>query len=318
MKNGYLALLFAGAMAMGGLPAVARAQGTQYDALTLSDVVVGHGKIRMTVTAGPSGAPSGFTLWWATAEMYENYGSYWPTTPAGWFDFASFEGVPTLNTFDGAYDSFQLGPNESIMIELGDIADETGVVANTVNEMVYGTSYVFCGYANGGGGSGRSPLTLTLGAATTGGGTQNCTFTQGFWKTHGDGSCHNGNNANVWPVASLTLGTVNYTASQLCAILNQSTGGNGLVSLAHQLIAAKLNIANGADGSSIAATIAAADAQIGALVIPPVGGGFLSPGSTSSKTQALDDFNNGVTGPGHCQTTAARTATWGTVKTIYR
>jgi hypothetical protein len=318
MKTGYLAPLFAATLALGAMPAITHAQGTQYDPLTISDVVVGHGKIRMTVTAGSSGAPSGFTLWWSTAADYENFGSYWPATPAGWFDFASFEGVPTLNTFDGAYDSFQLGPNESIMIELGDLADETGVVANRLDELVYGTSYVFCGYANGGGGSGRSPLTVTLGAATSGGGTQNCTFTQGYWKTHGAGDCHNGNNADVWPVASLTLGTVNYTAAELCAILNQSTGGNGLVSMAHQLIATKLNIANGADGSSIAATIAAADAQIGALVIPPIGAGFLAPASTSSKTQALDDFNNGITGPGHCPPTGVNASSWGRVKTLYR
>ena len=313
MMKRYLALFVAGALALSGLPALALAQGNQYDPITLSDVVVGHGKIRMTVTAGPSGAPSGFTLWWATAEDFDNYGGYWPAVPADWFEYASFEGTPTLNTFDGLYDSFQLGPNESIVIELGDIADETGVVGSTrsIDEMIYGTPYAFCGYANGGGQAGRSPLTLTFNAQTTGGSIDNCTFTIGYWKTHGAGACHNGNNPDAWPVTNLTLGTVNYTAAQLCAILNQPTAGNGLVSLAHQLIAAKLNIANGADGSAVNATISAADAQIGALVIPPVGGGFLSPASTSGKTQTLDDFNNGLIGPGHCPPTDAKPASWG-------
>jgi hypothetical protein len=318
MKTRLLPLLLACALAVSSLPATVLAQGTQYDAITLSDVVVGHGKIRMTVTAGPSGAPEGFTLWWATEQDYEDYGAYWPLTPADWFDYASFEGTPTLNTFDGLYNSFRLGANESIVIELGDLADETGVDANTTEEMVYGTPYVFCGYANGGGAAGRSPLTLTFGAVTTGASQDNCTFTLGYWKTHGAGACHNGNNADAWPVSSLTLGTVNYTKAQLCAILNQSPAGNGLVILAHQLIAAKLNIANGADGSAVAATIAAADAQIGALVCPPVGGGSLSPGSVSSKTQTLDDFNNGLIGPGHCPPTDARPASWGRVKSIYR
>jgi hypothetical protein len=318
MKNRYLAVLLAGVLALSGLPALAVAQGTQFDAITLSDVVVGHGKIRMTVTAGPSGAPNGFTLWWATEQDFNDYGAYWPAAPADWFDYASFEGAPTLNTFDGLYDSFQLGPNESIVIELGDIADETGVVANSTDEMVYGTSYVFCGYANGGGVAGRSPLTVTFGASTTGGTPENCTFTIGYWKTHGAGDCHQGNNPDAWPVASLTLGTVNYTAAQLCAILNEPTAGNGLVSLAHQLIAAKLNIANGADGSAVAATIAAADAQIGGLVIPPVGAGYLTPASTSGKTQTLDDFNNGIIGPGHCPPTDAKPASWGKIKTLYR
>ena len=137
---------------------------------------------------------------------------------------------------------------------------------------------------------------------------QNCTFTQGYWKNH----------PGVWPVPSLTLGTVAYTQAQLLAIFGQPAAGNGLISLAHQLIAAKLNIANGADPTAISATILAADALIGGLVVPPVGAGFLAPASTSALTQALDDYNNGLTGPGHCGETPARTATWGQVKTLYR
>jgi hypothetical protein len=117
-----------------------------------------------------------------------------------------------------------------------------------------------------------------------------CTLTQGYWKTHATG----------WPVSGLTLGSVSYTNAQLLAILNEPVAGNGLISLAHQLIAAKLNLASWADGSAIASTVPAADALIGALVIPPGGAGWLAPSSTSALTTALDDYNNGVTGPGHC------------------
>lgn len=117
-----------------------------------------------------------------------------------------------------------------------------------------------------------------------------CTLTQGYWKNH----------ASAWPVSSLTLGTVNYTKAQLLSILNAPVKGNGLISLAHQLIAAKLNIANGASSGSIASTITSATTLIGGKVIPPVGSGFLSPNSASSLTKALDNFNTGVTGPGHC------------------
>jgi len=125
-----------------------------------------------------------------------------------------------------------------------------------------------------------------------------CTLTQGFWKTHGPSA--KGNNSNEWDLTTITLGTVNYTQAQAQAIFNTPVAGNGLISLAHQLIAAKLNIANGANGSTIAATIAAADALIGSLVVPPVGDGFLDPSVTSALTTALDNFNSGVTGPGHC------------------
>jgi hypothetical protein len=125
-----------------------------------------------------------------------------------------------------------------------------------------------------------------------------CTFTQGYWKTHGPSAT--GNNSNEWDVTSLTLGTVNYTAAQLQSIFDTAPKGNGLIALAHQLIAAKLNIANGADGSSIAATIAAADALIGGLVVPPVGSGTLTSAQVAALVTALTNFNEGTTGPGHC------------------
>jgi hypothetical protein len=76
---------------------------------------------------------------------------------------------------------------------------------------------------------------------------------------------------------------------------------NGLISLAHQLIAAKLNIANGADGTAAAQAIQDADTLIGALVIPPVGNGNLPPADTSALTETLTQFNEGTTGPSHCE-----------------
>jgi hypothetical protein len=41
--------------------------------------------------------------------------------------------------------------------------------------------------------------------------------------------------------------------------------------------------------------------MIGALVVPPVGTGYLLPSQTSSLTSTLDAFNNGRLGPPHCQ-----------------
>lgn len=125
-----------------------------------------------------------------------------------------------------------------------------------------------------------------------------CTLTQGYWKTHGPSPT--GNNENEWPVSSLMLGSVNYTDTQLQSIFDAAPAGNGLISLAHQLIAAKLNVANGADDSAVASAIADADALIGSLVVPPAGGGFLAPSVTSTLTGILDDYNSGVIGPGHC------------------
>ena len=133
-----------------------------------------------------------------------------------------------------------------------------------------------------------------------GNGGQGCTFTQGYWKTHGPAGCNPSGKPSVWPVNNLTLGTINYSEADLCQILNTPVMGNGLISLAHQLIAAKLNVANGASDAPIAATIIAADALINGLVIPPIGAGFLMTSATSALTSVLDSYNNGLLGIPHC------------------
>jgi hypothetical protein len=221
-----------------------------------------------------------------------------PGNPSS-FCKASFSG----NAFNSRYN---LQPGECVTVQIGDLLFDNGASTNCPGPLECDTAYVFRAFGHANSSLNRSDWTPDLFASTlecehdTG----NCTLTQGYWKTHGPSTCVTGNNTNQWPVTSLTLGTVNYTDVELCSILHQPPGGgpgeNGLISLAHQLIAAKLNIANGADGSSIAATIASADALIGSRVVPPVGSGSLTPAQTSSLTTALDNFNNGVTGPGHC------------------
>jgi len=108
---------------------------------------------------------------------------------------------------------------------------------------------------------------------------EDCTFTQGFWKNHEE----------AWPVDTLTLGNVSYTQDELLAIFDLPVEGNCLISLAHQLIAAKLNVANGADDDDVADAIAAADALIGDLV---VGEDSLACGDDiSALIDALTTFN---------------------------
>ncbi len=304
----FSALLLAGTLAVAlAAPAFAQA----LDAPTITFATAGHGKIELTVTAGPSGAPNGFTVYWMTQTDYDNYGDVWPTsTTYPGLNWASFTGVPTLNTGNGLYTSYVLGPSQSVLVEIGDLLDETGLTTNSPGDLLYsstaGTSYQFCVFANGGTTASKSTISLNAAGTTTL--VQNCTFTFGFWKNH----------AAAWPVTSLTLGTVTYTQTQLLQILGQPAGGNGLISLAHQLIAAKLNILNGADPTAVSSTISSADALIGGLVIPPIGSGFLAPSVTSPLTSTLDDYNNGIIGPGHCNETPARSSTWGSIKAHYR
>lgn len=304
MTRSYAALMLVAAVALAGLPHASHA--AQLDPVTITGVTAGHAKLEITLQAGPSGAPDGFTIWWAKTSDYNLYGGYWPATPAAWMGWASFTGAPTLNTEGGSITTFVLGPDQTIMVEIGDLFDETGVAGTTDTELTYDESWSFCAFANGGATGTQSVLSTTLADFTTS--STNCTYTQGYWKNH----------TGAWPVSNLTLGSVNYDQTQLLSILNQPAVGNGLISLAHQLIAAKLNIANGASSSTIDATISAADALIGALVVPPVGSGYLDPSTTSALTQALDDYNNGITGPGSCEATPTAPSTWGRVKTLYR
>lgn len=120
-----------------------------------------------------------------------------------------------------------------------------------------------------------------------------CTYTQGYWKNHAD----------VWAGQSVMLGTVNYNQTQLLSIFNKPVQGNGLISLSRQLIAAKLNIANGASvPMNVATAIVAADMLIGNRIVPPIGSDSLPTNQTSALASILDQYNNGNTpgGPPHC------------------
>lgn len=76
-----------------------------------------------------------------------------------------------------------------------------------------------------------------------------CPLGHGFWSTHPEN----------WPTQQIMLGSQLYTREEL---LNLSTGDDASTQLAVQLIAAKLNVANGADSSAINATIAQGDALL--------------------------------------------------------
>jgi hypothetical protein len=144
-----------------------------------------------------------------------------------------------------------------------------------------------------------TPTATATATATPTGTPSGCVFGQGYWKNHPD----------QWPVTELQLGNVTYTQEELLSILHQPVRGNGLVLLAHQLIAAKLNIANGADASCIQQTIADADALIGDLVVPPVGTGYLAPGDVSALAETLDQYNEGMLCALSCEGNPSPTAT---------
>lgn len=133
-----------------------------------------------------------------------------------------------------------------------------------------------------------------------------CSLTIGYWKTHAGGV---GNNADmVTPLLPIWLGNGTgksvqvTTAGQAINLLNYKfDAANGINKLYGQLLATKLNIANGADKTAIQSIITAADNFLAAN-----NSGSWSGLTKVQKTMVnnwvmvLDSYNNGSTGPGHC------------------
>ena len=111
-----------------------------------------------------------------------------------------------------------------------------------------------------------------------------CPLGEGYWKNH----------TNLWAVNSLTLGTVTYTKVQLINILNSPTKGDASVTLAKELIAALLNLANGSNPVSVCNTIADANSALDGCTVPC----GISPSSAKGQAMIsvannLEMFNNG-------------------------
>jgi len=242
---------------------------------------------------GWGGAPNGFVIQWQKQSDRVQYG--WPDNGA--------PASPSFcqATFTGT--QYELHMGQCISLQFGkNPFNQPGVMSTCTNAepLLCNTEYVFRSKALAGMNMTESPWIGDLRCSTdyfcnTPGPSpppqgEGCTLTQGYWKNH----------PNAWPVTSLTLGTVTYTKSQALQILDRPVRGNGLVSLSTQLICAKLNIANGASGAAVAQAIANADAMIGGLVVPPIGNGYLSPSSTDGLNNTLTSYNEGTTGPGHC------------------
>jgi len=118
--------------------------------------------------------------------------------------------------------------------------------------------------------------------------TRGCTFTQGFYKNKG---------ADRLPARNFFLSGQTY----LQVLDAPSKGGNPYYILAQQYIAASQNVSGGAS-STPAVTAALADAAAYFAVATPANplpGSYTKDQLTALAT-TLDDYNNGRTGPGHC------------------
>lgn len=120
-----------------------------------------------------------------------------------------------------------------------------------------------------------------------------CTGTQGYWKTH----------KNAWPVDGITIGGITYTKAQAIGWLKTPVKDDMTIAMFYQLVAAKLNVANGCKSSCIGETIIAADNWM--ATNGPVGIGISASslvwGIGEPLKDSLDDYNNGLLCAPHCE-----------------
>lgn len=127
-----------------------------------------------------------------------------------------------------------------------------------------------------------------------------CSLTQGYWKTHS--TYGPAPYDNTWALLADGADTTFFLSNQsYYEVLWTSPAGNAYYNLAHQYIAAELNLLNGASSSAITTEMAAAKqlfdtyspAQVAALK-------GKDKAAWTALAQKLDAYNNGLTGPSHC------------------
>jgi hypothetical protein len=153
-------------------------------------------------------------------------------------------------------------------------------------------------------GNGTTGNDYTVKAVTTQGNEETgCTLTQGYWKTHSALGPAPSDPAwlNIGAAGQNTL-FFNTGLSWYTIFNTPPSGGNGFLILAHQYMAAKLNILNGATPTAdVTAAITFAETYFSGK-----GAGVTSESNktlnNTLKTYAatLESFNSGATGPGHC------------------
>ena len=267
-----------------------------------------------------TGLPAGFSLQWMTCADFAANGNRWLESDDPRLCKASFSG----NAHSSRY---RLGPGACVTVNVGNFLFDEGFSTSCTGALQCGTCYVFRAFAHATSTLSRSNFTSDLSCSTPDCDSQcedgdscefcNCCVIDAIhWPTEGPPGCAVFTR-NQWPVTSLTLGTLTYTDLELCEILNTPANVNGLIALAQELIAAKLNqisINNQLQGlgvslcsgytceevAMIARCIADADALIGSLVIPPHGNGFLDSTATASLITCLHTFNGSELGVDGC------------------
>lgn len=124
-----------------------------------------------------------------------------------------------------------------------------------------------------------------------------CTLTQGYWKTHS--KYGPAPYDDTWALVDEDTPFFQSGLSWYQVLWTPPSGGNVYFILAHQYIAAKLNILNGADGTAVSSALSWAEDFFNTYT--PTSKLSKSVKNEAAKVASLlDQYNNGLSGPGHC------------------
>lgn len=258
--------------------------------------------------AGEGGAPSGFSIQSMLCDNFDNYSG--ATDATGWpldatqYCKASFSGNPGCSIYD-LLNGDCMDPNTTpscvsnsgsgsgFAMLFGNLDDdECGVGTHDQADqpgqcpLACGECWIFRAFSHNPSGDNtrtRSAFTgpphLRCSTDACPGG---CNFSQGFWKTHPEAwpilSCTDGGKGCATPGVGMCIGGTCYGAAALLDNLNTPpASGNAVTILSHQLITAKINLANGCgadcfdkdypldnpNGLSVTAALASGQALLG-------------------------------------------------------
>ena len=132
-----------------------------------------------------------------------------------------------------------------------------------------------------------------------------CTLTQGYWKTHS--SCKVKSNGkgpkrdDTWDKLANAEETIFFLSGQdYCEVFDTEPEESKYYILAHQYIAAQLNMLSGASGTSIANAFGGATDFLSMYTPNDVSNSQDLQAKAVELGAVLDDYNNGIIGPGHC------------------
>src|ERR1700737_3297161 len=193
--------------------AVAGSGKSKVDTPTLSCAAQGstQASTYVTVTAGATGAPAGFSIQWMKAQDFAALGGVWPSSKSeegceesedhgeesedhgedseehgeeseehcaasGALCKASFSGKANLSRY-------KLGPGETVTVNIGESLFDSGARTSCPGRLDCGTAYVFRTLARAYSRQKRSEFSSTT-TCSTENCHETCTHTQGYWKTH--------------------------------------------------------------------------------------------------------------------------------------